>query len=121
MTRVRITLHDSKDTPIDKRLAKAAKWFKSAWGWVSEGIVPLVDNPETPRAIAARMVILREHAPGRWQVLLVTGSGSIIRFLDQYADREAALCGQTWWTEVFAMALEWGGRLYRTGEMEIKG
>jgi hypothetical protein len=120
MTRKRLEITDARPDELSGR--RLARWLKNAalYGFRAGPVYPLADTPETPRALAERMVVAREYVDG-WQVLLVTASGSIIRFLDTYPDRKAALRGQTWWTEVFALALEWGARLYRTGEMEIKG
>jgi hypothetical protein len=120
MTRVRVTLHDTKGTPEDKRLAKASKWWFDAFGWKSEGVVPLADTPETPRALAERAVGVIQGDIGL-DLWWVTETGSRLYcleravFLDEIKDRIA------YWTEVVARLLERGGRLYRAGEMEIKG
>jgi hypothetical protein len=121
VSKKRLELTDVRPDELSGR--RLARWLKNAaiYGFRAGPVYPLADTPETPRALAERMIVLREYEAGRWQALLVTGTGSIIRFLDEYPDREAALCGQVWWVEVFALALEWGGRLYRLGEMEIKG
>jgi hypothetical protein len=119
MTRVRITLRDSRDAPEDKRLAKAAKWFRGAWGWVSEGIVPLSDNPETPRALAERMVHVIEGEDG-WEFWWVTETGSRLYCLDWVELLDEVPGRLPYWQEIVARILERGARLYRSGEMEIK-
>jgi hypothetical protein len=80
----------------------------------------LADAPETPRALAERRVQTLPSG-GVWQVWWVTETGSRIYCLESDVPIDLVNETRLFWVEVVARLLEHGARLYRSGEIEVKG
>jgi hypothetical protein len=118
VTRKRLELTDVHPDPNSgRRLARLLK-NTAIYGFRAGPVMPLADNPESPQALAEERVIVLD-AGSWWEVWWMTPTGSRIYCLEMVylaadlAPRRAA------WVEVVARLLEHGGRLYRSGEMEI--
>jgi hypothetical protein len=120
MTRKRLEITDARPDEFSGR--RLARWLKNAalYGFRAGPVYPLADTPETPRALAERRVQTLAIG-GVWQVWWVTESGSRIYCLDKDVEVDQVDGRRLFWVEVVARLLEHGARLYRTGEIEVKG
>jgi hypothetical protein len=121
VTRKRLEITDARPDELSGR--RMARWLKNAaiYGFRAGPVYPLADTPETPRALAERMIQAIPTGDHTWDVWWVTETGSRIYCLEIDAAIDRVDETRLFWVEVVARLLEHGGRLYRGGEMEIKG
>jgi hypothetical protein len=127
MTRKRLEITDARPDELSGR--RLARWLKNAaiYGFRAGPVYPLADTPETPRALAEKMVQVVGRAdpwPARvdhWEVWWCTETGSRIYCLDEVYLSAGIEPRRLFWVEVIARLLERGARLERAGRIEVKG
>jgi hypothetical protein len=120
MTRKRLEITDARPDEFSGR--RLARWLKNAalYGFRAGPVYPLADTPETPRALAERMVCVIE-AGSHWDLYWCTESGSRIYCLDEVYLSAGIEPLRQFWVKVIARLLEHGARLEREGRIEVKG
>jgi hypothetical protein len=120
MTRKRLEITDTRPDEFSGR--RLARWLKNAaiYGFRAGPVYPLADTPETPRALAEERVVVLD-AGDWWEIWWQTPTGSRIYCLELVYLADDLEPRRLCWVEVVARLLEHGARLYRVGEMEIKG
>jgi hypothetical protein len=120
MTRKRLEITDARPDEFSGR--RLARWLKNAalYGFRAGPVYPLADTPETPRALAEERVVVLD-AGNWWEIWWQTPTGSRIYRLELVYFVHDLEPRRLFWIVALAGLLEHGARLYRGGEIEVKG